>query len=107
LSQQKTKRDVLTVAPMGMFLVIPDGDVLVDAVVVDRGTTLRTASLGDASAGRTSRGWGVQPGKDWTSGRMSLPHGRLSGQTGGCALPELLGVLTVGRLEEGDGRHWE
>jgi len=87
--------------------VIPDGDVLAGAVVVDRGTTLRTASLGDASAGGTSRGWGVQPGEDRTSRWVTLPHGRLGGQTRGHALPELLGVLAVGRLEEGDGRHWE
>ena len=92
---------------MGVLLMVPDRDVLASAVVVDGGTTLRTASLRDASAGGTSRGWGVQPGKDQMSGRMTLPHGRLSGRTGGRALPELLGVLTVGRLEEGDRRHWE
>ena len=71
MSQQKTKRNVLTVAPMGVFLVIPDGDVLASAVVVDRGTMLRTASLGDASAGGTGRGWGVQPGEDQTSRRVT------------------------------------
>ena len=51
MSQQKTKHNVLTVAPMSVFLVIPDGDVLAGAVVVDGGTTLRTASLRNASAG--------------------------------------------------------
>ena len=92
---------------MGMLLVIPDGNVLAGAVVVDRGTTLRTASLGDASAGGTSRGWGVRPGEDRTSRRVTLPHGRLSSRTRGRTLPELLGVLAVGGLKEGDGRHWE
>jgi len=92
---------------MGMLLMVPDSDVLAGAVVVDRGTTLRTASLGNATAGGTSRSWGVQPGKDRTSGRVTLPPGRLSGWARRRALPELLGVLTVGRLEESDGRHWE
>ena len=78
--------------PMGMLLVIPDGNILTSAVVVDGGTTLRTASLRNAFAGGTSRGWGVQPGEDQMSGRMTLPHGRLSGRTGRCALPELQGV---------------
>jgi len=52
---------------MGIFLVVPDGDVLTGAVVVDGGTTLRTASLRDASAGGTGGSQGVQPGKDRTS----------------------------------------
>ena len=90
-----------------MFLVVPDGYVLASAVVVNGGTTLRTVGLGDAFAGGTGRGWGVQPGEDRTSRRVALPHGRLSGRTRGRTLPELLGVLTVGRLEEGDRRHWE
>jgi len=90
---------------MGVFLVIPDCDVLVGAVVVDGGTTLRTASLRDAFAGGTSRGWGIQPGEDRMSRGVTLPPGRLSGQTGRCALPELLGVLAVRRLKEGDRRH--
>ena len=89
MSHQETKRDVLTVAPMSVLLVIPDGDILAGAVVVDRGTTLRTASLRDALAGGTSRGWSVQPGKDRTSGRVTLPPGRLSSRTGRCAFPEL------------------
>ena len=75
-----------------MFLVVPDGYILPGTIVVDGGTTLRMASLGDAFAGGTSRGWGVQPGEDRTSRRVMLPPGRLSGQTRGCALPELLGV---------------
>jgi len=90
---------------MGVFLVIPDRNVLVGAVVVDGGMTLRTASLRDAFAGGTGRGWGIQPGEDRTSRGVTLPPGRLSGWTGRRALPELLGVLAVGRLEEGDGRH--
>jgi len=90
-----------------MLLVIPDGNVLTSAVVVDGGTTLRTASLRNAFAGGTRRGWGVQPGKDQTSGRMTLPHGRLSGRTRGHALTELQGVFTVGGFKEGDRRHWE
>jgi len=40
LSHQETKCDVLTVAPMGVLLVVPDGDILAGAIVVDRGTTL-------------------------------------------------------------------
>jgi len=89
---------------MGMFLVVPDGHVLPRAVVVHGSSMLRTASLRDAFAGRTSRGWGVQPGEDRTSGRATFPPGRLSGWTRGCALPELLSVLAVGGLEE---RHWK
>ena len=107
MSHQETKHDVLTVTSMGVFLVIPDGDVLAGAVVVGGGMTLRMTSLRNAFAGRTGRGWGIQPGKDRMSGWMTLPHGRLSCWTGGRALPELLGVLAVGGLEEGDGRHWE
>jgi len=90
---------------MGMFLVVPDGNVLTSAVVVDGGTTLRTASLRNATAGGTSRSRDVQPGEDRTSRRMTFPPGRLSGRAGRCALPELKGVLTVGGLEESDGRH--
>ena len=89
---------------MGVFLVIPDRDVLAGAVVVDGGTTLRTASLRDAFAGGTGRGWGIQPGEDRMSRGVMLPPGRLSGRTRRRALPELLGVLTVGRLK-GDRRH--
>ena len=48
--------------PMGMLLVVPDCNVLAGAVVVDGGTTLRTASLRDAFTGGTSWGQGVQPG---------------------------------------------
>jgi len=107
LSHQETKRDVLTVAPMGMLLMVPDGDVLAGAVVINGGMTLRTASLGNATAGGTSRSRGVQPGKDRTSGRVTLPPGRLSSRTGRRALPELKGVLTVGGFEEGGGRHLE
>jgi len=92
---------------MGMLLVVPDCYILMGAVIVDGSLALRTASLRDAFAGGTGWGWGVQPGEHQTSGRVTLPPGRLSGRTGGCALPELLGVLTVGGLEEGDGRHWE
>ena len=58
---------------MGMFLVVPDGDVLTGAVVVDGGTTLRMASLGNTTAGGTSRSRGVQPGEDRTSRRMTFP----------------------------------
>jgi len=107
LSHQETKRDILTVTRMGMFLVVPDGDVLTGAVVIDGGTTLRTASLRNTTAGGTSRSQGVQPGKDRMSGRVTLPPGRLSSRTGRRALPELKGVLTVGRFEEGGRRHWE
>ena len=103
----ETKHDVLTVTPMGVFLVIPDGDIFAGAVGVDGGTTLRTASLRDAFAGRTSRCWGIQPSEERTSRRVTLPPGRLSGWTRGRALPELLGVLTVGRLEESNRRHLE
>jgi len=67
LSHQETKRDVLTVAPMGVLLVVPDGDILAGTIVVDRGTTLRTAGLRDTLAGGTSRGWGIQPGEYRTS----------------------------------------
>jgi len=105
LSHQETKRDVLTVAPMGVFLVVPDGNILAGAVVVDGSTTLRAASLRNTATGGTSWSRGVQPGKDRTSGRVTLPPGRLSGWARRRALPELLGVLTVGRLEESDGRH--
>ena len=93
---------------MGMLLVVPYCNVLVGAVVVDWGMMLRMASLRDAFAGGTSRGWGVQPGEHRTSGGMTLPPGRPSGQTRGHALPELLGVLLVGSvIEEGQGRHWK
>jgi len=92
---------------MGVFLVVPDGDVLAGAVVVDGGMTLRTASLGNAAASGTSRSWGVQPGKDRTSGRMTFPPGRLGGRTGRRALPELKGVLTIRGFEESNGRHLE
>ena len=92
---------------MGMLLVVPDHDVLAGAVVVDGGTALRTTSLGNAFAGRTGRGWGIRPSEDQTSRRVTLPPGRLSNRTGGRTLPELLGVLTVGRLEESNRRHWE
>ena len=59
MSYQETKCDVLTVAPMGVLLVVPDGDILAGAVMVDRSMTLRTAGLRDALAGGTSRGWGI------------------------------------------------
>ena len=98
MSHQETKRDVLTVAPMGVLLVVPDGDILAGAIMVDRDTTLRMAGLRDALAGGTSRGRGIQPGKYWTSRGVTLPPGRLSGRTGRRALPELKGVLTIGRL---------
>jgi len=80
---------------MGVFLVIPDHDVLVGAVVDDGGTTLRMVSLRDTFAGGTSRGRGIQPGEDRTSRGVTLPPGRLSGWTGRHTLPELLGVLAV------------
>ena len=74
---------------------VPDHNVLAGAVVVDGGTTLRTLSLRDALAGGTSRGWGVQPGENQTSRRVTLPSGRLSRMARRHALPELLGVLTI------------
>ena len=101
-----TNRDILTVTPMGVFLVIPDHDVLPGAVVIDGSTTLRTAGLRDTPASGASRGWRIQPSQDWTSRGVILPPGRLSGWTRGHTLPELFGVLTVGGgLKEGHGRH--
>ena len=50
MSHQETKHNVLTVAPMGVLLVVPDGDILAGAIVVDRSTTLRTAGLRNALA---------------------------------------------------------
>jgi len=35
---------------MGVLLVVPDGDILAGAIVVDRSTTLRTAGLRNALA---------------------------------------------------------
>jgi len=107
LSHQETKHDVLTVAPMGMLLVVPDGDILASAIVVNGSMALRTASLRDTTASGTSRGGGVQPGEYRSSRGVTFPPGRLSGGTGRCALPELKGVLAVGGFEEGDGRHLE
>jgi len=77
---------------MSMLLVIPDPG----AIVVDGSLALRTASLGDALAGRTSRSGSVQLSEDQTSRGVTLPPGRLSRLTRRCALPELLGVATVG-----------
>ena len=79
---------------------VPDRNVLAGAVVIDGGTILRMVSLRDAFAGGTSRGWGVQPGKDRMSRRVVFPPGGLGGRTRGCALPELLGVLLIRNIVE-------
>jgi len=50
---------------MSMLLVVPDRNVLVGAVVVDGGTTLRTVSLRDAFAGGTGRGWVLEYERFW------------------------------------------
>jgi len=93
---------------MGVLLVIPDGDVLAGAVVVDRSTTLRMAGLGNTLANRATGSWGVQPGKDRTSGRVMLPPGRLKRRSQRHSFPKLHGVLTVRRrLKESHGRHEE
>jgi len=52
---------------MGVFLVVPNGDVLPGAIVVDGSMALRTASVRNALAGRTSWSRGIQPSEDWTS----------------------------------------
>ena len=58
-------------------------------------TALRTASLGNTPASGASGSRGVQPGKDRMGRWMTLPPGRLIGQTRRHALPELLGVLII------------
>jgi len=101
-----TKCNILTVMPMGMFLVAPDCDVLPGAVVVDRSLALRMASLRDPSAGGTSRSWCVQPSEDWTGGRVALPPGRQKRWAGRLGHSILLGVLAIGVvLKEGRRRH--
>ena len=97
MSHQETKRDVLTVAPMGMFLVIPDGDVLTSAIVVDGGTTLRTASLRNTAASGTSRSQGVQPVRADLGGHLKYSR-RWSGVRAGV----LLGVQ--GAVRRGENR---
>jgi len=87
---------------MGMLLMVPDGNILLGAVVVYGGSALRTMSLRNTPASRASRSRGVQPSKNQTGRRMTLPPGILSCQTGRRTLPELMGVLTVrGVLVEG------
>ena len=58
-----------------MLLVVPDGDILPGTVVVDGGTMLRMASLGNTPASGASRSRGVQPGEDQMSRGVMLPPG--------------------------------
>jgi len=88
-----------------MLLVVPGGDILPRTIVVHGSTALRTVGLRDALANRASQSWSVQPGEDQTGRGVTFPPRGLGGQTRGSALPELLGVLTVRGLEEGDRRH--
>ena len=73
MSHKETKRDVLTVAPMGMFLVIPDGDILTGAIVVNGGTTLRTASLRNTAASvRADLGGHLKYSRRWSGVRAGV-----------------------------------